>query len=59
MDALAIRRVFYLVLGLAYIVAGIFIFIRKILPAPWGLVLLIIFTVYGGWRMYRAFKLNL
>jgi len=58
MDALAIRRIFYLVLGLAYVAAGIFIYIRKLLPSPWGIVLLIAFTAYGSWRMYRAFKLK-
>jgi hypothetical protein len=47
-----------LILGLTYLIAGVFIYIRKILPAPWGMVLLIVFTVYGTWRMYRAFKLK-
>jgi uncharacterized membrane protein len=58
MDPIAIRRIFYLFLGLAYLVAGVFIYLRKMLPDPWGIVLLIVFTVYGSWRMYRAFKLK-
>lgn len=58
MDAIAIRRIFLLVLGLTYLIAGVYIYIRKMLPAPWGMVLLIVFTVYGCWRMYRAFKLK-
>ncbi len=55
---MVIRRLFYLILGLTYIVAGIYIFMQKILPAPWGTVLLITFLLYGSWRMYRAFKLK-
>lgn len=58
MDALAIRRAFYLILGLAYVAAGIFIYIRQLLPSPWGIVALIAFVAYGSWRMYRAFKLK-
>jgi hypothetical protein len=33
MDAIAIRRIFYLFLGLTYLFAGVFIYIRKMLPA--------------------------
>jgi len=58
MDAIVIRRIFFLVLGLTYIVAGTFIYIRKMLPAPWGIILLIAFVGYGAWRMYRAFNLK-
>jgi hypothetical protein len=58
MEAIVIRRIFYLVLGLTYIAAGIFFYVRKLLPAPWGIILLIAFTLYGGWRIYRAFNLK-
>ena len=58
MDATPIRRIFFLVLGLVYIAAGIFIWWKKVLPAPWGLVLMIINIAYGLWRMSRAFKRN-
>ena len=58
MDAIVIRRLFFLILGLAYMVAGVFIYIKNILPAPWGLILLMIFTIYGSWRIYRGFNLK-
>jgi len=58
MEAIAIRRFFFLFLGLTYLVAGVFIYIRKMLPDPWGIILLIVFTAYGSWRIYRVFKLK-
>jgi len=58
MEAIAIRRFFFLFLGLTYLVAGVFIYARKMLPDPWGIILLIVFTAYGSWRIYRAFKLK-
>jgi hypothetical protein len=48
MDAIVVRRIFFLFLGLTYLMAGVFIYIRKMLPDPWGIVLLIVFTVYGS-----------
>ena len=56
MNADVIRRIFYLVLGLVYIAAGIFIWWRKVLPEPWGIVLMIVFALYGGWRISRGFR---
>jgi hypothetical protein len=58
MDALLIRRIFFLILGLTYVIAGTFIYIKKMLPAPWGFVLLIAFLAYGSWRIYRAINLK-
>jgi hypothetical protein len=55
MDADVIRRLFLLILGLAYVGLGIFMFIRKIIPlSPWGEILAAAFVLYGCFRVYRA-----
>jgi UPF0716 family protein affecting phage T7 exclusion len=58
MNTGVIRRIFFLVLGMVYISAGIFIWWKNVLPAPWGIVLMIIFAAYGLWRMSRGLKRN-
>jgi hypothetical protein len=53
-----VNRVFRLILGLTYIVMGVFLYIKQVVPAPWGLVLGIAFAVYGSWRIYRTYQVR-
>ena len=48
------RQGFLLLLGLTYIGVGIFMWIKKVLPSPWGEILSLLFILYGSWRAYRA-----
>ena len=54
MDAGTIRQVFLLLLGLAYIILGVYIFLKKIIGSPWSEILALLFVIYGSWRAYRA-----
>jgi hypothetical protein len=53
-----VNRVFRLVLGLTYILMGVMIYIKDVLPAPWGLILALAFSVYGCWRIIRTFQVK-
>jgi hypothetical protein len=54
MNANPVNRVFRLVLGLTYVLLGVFIYIKKVIPEPWDLLLSLAFILYGSWRIYRA-----
>jgi hypothetical protein len=54
MNAFTFRQGFLLLLGLAYIVLGIYIFLKKIVASPWSEILALLFVIYGTWRSYRA-----
>jgi hypothetical protein len=54
MNAFTLRQGFLLLLGLAYIVLGIYIFLKKIVASPWSEILALLFVIYGTWRSYRA-----
>ena len=54
MNAGTIRQIFLLVLGLTYIVLGVYIFLKKVIATPWSEILALLFVVYGIWRTYRA-----
>ncbi len=57
MDPEKIRKYFLVILGLTYIVLGIFMFLKNIIPySPWGEILYALFVVYGSWRVIRALK---
>lgn len=58
MNAGTLRQVFLLLLGLAYIVLGVFIFLKKIVGSPWSEILALLFIVYGAWRSYRALMIK-
>ena len=59
MDAVAIKRIFLLLLGLTYIGMGIFMFVKHLIPfSPWGEILCLMFVLYGSFRAYRAWKIN-
>jgi hypothetical protein len=50
------RKVFGAALGIVYIGMGIFGYLRLIQESPWKEFFLILFVVYGAWRLYRALK---
>jgi len=54
MNAGTPRQAFLLLLGLAYIILGVYIFLKEIVPSPWYEILAILFIGYGSWRSYRA-----
>jgi len=54
MDGGAIRQVFLFLLGLTYIVLGVYMFFRKIISSPWSEILAGAFVAYGSWRVYRS-----
>jgi len=54
MNGSTIRQVFLLLLGLTYIVLGVYIFLKKIIDSPWSEILALLFVIYGSWRSYRA-----
>jgi len=59
MDAVAIKRIFLLLLGLTYIGMGIFMFVKHLIPfSPWGEILCLMFVLYGSFRAYRAWKIS-
>jgi hypothetical protein len=55
MDGGAIRQVFLFLLGLTYIIIGVYIFWRKVISSPWSEILAVAFVAYGSWRVYRSF----
>lgn len=54
MNAGTIRQAIQLLLGLAYIVFGVYIFLKKIIGSPWSEILALLFVIYGAWRSYRG-----
>lgn len=55
-----IKYVFLILLGLLYIVLGIYIYWsrNRITVSPWGEITAALFILYGSWRTYRAILLN-
>jgi hypothetical protein len=49
-----LRKIFFYLLGISYVILGIFVYLKKVLPAPWDLVFGIACVVYGIWRIYRG-----
>lgn len=54
MNGSTIRQVFLLLVGLIYIVLGVYIFLKKVIDSPWSEILALLFVIYGAWRSYRA-----
>ncbi len=53
-----IKSYFLILLGLLYIILGLYIFTtrKNLTESPWGELLSLLFILYGAWRIYRAFR---
>ena len=55
----SIRKIFLILLSLAYLSLGCFLLIKKVFNEwPYDLALGILFLMYGSWRLYRALYLD-
>ena len=57
MDA-GYKKIFGFILGIVYIAVGVFCYFKIGLEKPWREILMILFLMYGSWRLYRAYSLK-
>jgi hypothetical protein len=48
------KKLFGYLLGAVYIIMGIFGYLKLIPESPYKEMFLVLFVVYGAWRLYRA-----
>lgn len=56
---MTIRKIFYVLLGLSYIVLGLFVWIKQLVGRyPFDHIFSIACIAYGIWRIYRGIQLR-
>ena len=51
-----LKKFFLILLALTYIGLAIYLYIHPMLETKFNYALLILFLVYGSWRLYRAIR---